>query len=137
MRLPGMIACSVVRDGIIVAPTRATPRRAADISRTGARELQPLSYEHLRDFVVAYKSENRHTRAELERFRRFTYDEIVAKDNATLDISWLRDESLEDVENLPPPAVIAAEIVEDLEAALAEFSLIIETLGLPAESDQE
>jgi type I restriction enzyme M protein len=46
-----------------------------------------------------------------------------------LDIFWLRDESLEDVENLPPPAVIAAEIVEDLEAALAEFSLIAESLG--------
>jgi type I restriction enzyme M protein len=56
----------------------------------------------------------------------------VARDKASLDIFWLRDESLEDVENLPPPAVIAAEIVEDLEAALAEFSSIAESLGEPS-----
>ncbi len=42
---------------------------------------------------------------------------------------WLRDESLEDLENLPPPDVIAQEIVEDLEAALAEFSAVAEALG--------
>lgn len=53
----------------------------------------------------------------------------MARDKASLDIFWLRDESLEDVENLPPPSVIAAEMVEDLEAALAEFSLIAESLG--------
>ena len=46
------------------------------------------------------------------------YDELVARDKASLDIIWLRDESLEDTENLPPPEVIAQEIVEDLEAAL-------------------
>jgi hypothetical protein len=54
---------------------------------------------------------------------------------ASLDIFWLRDESLEDVENLSPPAIIAAEIVEDLEAALAEFSLIAETLGGEVEAE--
>ena len=47
----------------------------------------------------------------------------------SLDITWLRDESLEDVDNLPPPEVIAQEIVEDLEAALAEFAAIAESLG--------
>ena len=44
---------------------------------------------------------------------------------------WLRDESLEDSENLPDPVVIAAEIVEDLEAALAQFSEIAASLGSP------
>ena len=44
---------------------------------------------------------------ETERFKRFTYDELVARDKASLDIFWLRDESLEDIENLPPPEVIA------------------------------
>jgi len=42
---------------------------------------------------------------------------------------WLRDESLEDLENLPPPDVIAQEIVDDLEAALAEFSAVAQSLG--------
>ena len=45
------------------------------------------------------------------------------------NVVWLRDESLEDLENLPPPDVIAQEIVEDLEAALAEFSAVAESLG--------
>lgn len=40
----------------------------------------------------------------------------------SLDLVWLRDESLEDMDNLPPPEVIAQEIVEDLEVALAEFA---------------
>jgi type I restriction enzyme M protein len=47
----------------------------------------------------------------------------------SLDITWLRDESLEDIENLPPPEVIAQEIVEDLQAALAEFEAIASSLS--------
>jgi hypothetical protein len=49
---------------------------------------------------------------------------------ANRDIFWLKDDSLEDLANLPPPDVIAAEIVEDLEAALAQFALIVGDLGL-------
>lgn len=48
---------------------------------------------------------------------------------------WLRDESLEDADNLPEPAVIAAEIAEDLEAALAQFAEIATTLGRSVEDD--
>lgn len=70
----------------------------------------------------------RHERTETERFRLFSYDELVARDKASLDIFWLRDESLEDTDNLPPPEVIAAEIVEDLEAALAQFDEIAVSL---------
>lgn len=55
-------------------------------------------------------------------------DELVARDKASLDLFWLRDESLEDTESLPPPGVIAAEIVEDLQAALDEFSALAESL---------
>ncbi len=83
----------------------------------------PLRREHLQEFVDAYAA-----REETERFRRFTYDELLARDKVSLDITWLRDESLEDMENLPPPDVIAQEIVEDLEAALAEFSQIADSL---------
>jgi type I restriction enzyme M protein len=53
----------------------------------------------------------------------------MARDKASLDIFWLRDESLEDTDNLPAPEVIAAEIVEDLEAALAEFAAVASSLG--------
>src|SRR3989338_3019872 len=55
------------------------------------------------------------------RWRAYTYDEIAARDKVSLDIFWLKDDSLSDTENLPDPDVLAAEIVEDLEAALEQF----------------
>jgi type I restriction enzyme M protein len=58
------------------------------------------------------------------RWRVYEYDELAARDKASLDIFWLKDESLADSDNLPPPDVIAQEIVEDLEAALEQFTLI-------------
>ena len=91
----------------------------------------PLRREHLDDFVAAYKPEARGAREESERFHRFAYDELLQRDKVSLDITWLRDESLEDVDNLPPPDVIAQEIVEDLEAALSEFAAIAESLRSP------
>ena len=79
--------------------------------------------------MACYKADNRDERVETERFKPFTYDELVARDKASLDIFWLRDESLEDTDNLPAPEVIAAEIVEDLQAALDEFSEIASSLA--------
>ncbi|MEW6117039.1 MAG: methyltransferase [Nitrospirota bacterium] len=54
---------------------------------------------------------------------------MINRDKASLDIFWLKDESLEDSETLPDHDVIAREIVEDLEAALEQFKLIVEDLG--------
>lgn len=62
------------------------------------------------------------------RWREYSYDEIIARDKTNLDISWLKDDSLEDTENLQPPAVIASEIVELLTAALDEFKSVEEAL---------
>ena len=67
-------------------------------------------------------------RAESERWKSFSYDELVARDKVNLDITWLRDESLEDADDLPAPDVIAREIVEDLTAALAEFEAVAAAL---------
>ena len=78
-----------------------------------------------------FKPDARDKREEGERFKRFTYEELLARDKASLGHHWLRDESLEDMENLPPPEVIAQEIVEDLEAALAEFAAIADSLAVP------
>ncbi|HEY7819543.1 MAG TPA: N-6 DNA methylase, partial [Vicinamibacteria bacterium] len=88
----------------------------------------PLRRADLDEFVKAYKPGAHNEREEGERFKRFTYEELLERDKVSLDITWLRDESLEDMENLPPPEVIAQEIVEDLEAALAEFAAIAESL---------
>lgn len=97
----------------------------------------PLRRADLDDFVASYKSGRRGQRVEGERWKAFTYDEIVARDKANLDITWLRDESLEDLDNLPSPDVLAREIVEDLTAALAEFEAVAtgleEQLGSRAE----
>jgi len=60
----------------------------------------------------------------LERFKRFDVADLLKRDKVNLDIFWLKDESLEDSANLPSPDAIAAEIVEDLEAALAQFAEI-------------
>jgi type I restriction enzyme M protein len=89
----------------------------------------PLRREHLQDFVDAYKPGKRDQRVESERFKPFAYDELLARDKANLDIVWLKDESLEDAENLPAPEVIAQEIVEELQAALNEFAAIAEALS--------
>ena len=87
-------------------------------------KTNPLRREHLDDFIARYHPENRHKRKETERFRPFTYDELVKRDKLSLDIFWLKDDSLEDSASLPDPDVLAAEIVEDLQAALDEFALI-------------
>jgi type I restriction enzyme M protein len=85
--------------------------------------------EHLQDFVDCYlPGKDRSERVESERFRPFTYDEIIARDKVNLDITWLRDESVEDLDNLPAPEIIAREIVEDLTAALVEFEAVAAAL---------
>jgi type I restriction enzyme M protein len=88
-----------------------------------------LHQEDLQDFVRSYNPDNRHERTETERFRPFTYEELTSRDKASLDITWLRDDSLEDTENLPAPEVIAQEIVDELQAALAEFAAVAESLA--------
>ncbi|MBZ5560737.1 MAG: type I restriction-modification system subunit M [Acidobacteriia bacterium] len=88
----------------------------------------PLKRADLDDFVKCYNPKNRHTRKESERFKSFTYDELLKRDKLNLDIFWLKDESLEESANLPDPDVIAAEIAEDLEAALEQFATIAEDL---------
>jgi type I restriction enzyme M protein len=99
-------------------------------------KTNPLKRSDLDEFVACYNPENRHQRTPTwseenpdGRWRVFTYDELVARDKVSLDITWLRDESLEEASNLPDPDIIALEIVEDLRAALEEFELIAADLG--------
>ncbi len=95
----------------------------------------PLRRAHLDEFVDCYRVGARYERVESERFRSFPYDELVARDKANLDITWLRDASLEDLDDLPAPEVIAREIVEDLTAALAEFEAVATALERAAGGD--
>jgi type I restriction enzyme M protein len=96
------------------------------------QKTKPLRREHLDEFVASYRpGQLRSSRAESDRFHVFTYDELVARDKANLDIIWLKDDSLEDAADLPAPEVIAQEMMDELEAALAEIAAIVEALGDP------
>ena len=105
-------------------------------------KTDPLKREDLDEFVACYNGNldrpdkqaggNRHNRKATwsekkpdGRWRAYDYDELIARDKASLDIFWLKDESLEASANLPDPNVIAQEIVDDLEAALEQFRLIL------------
>ena len=92
-------------------------------------KTNPLRYEYLQDFVNCYHPENRRDRKETARFKAFTHDELMQRDKVSLDIFWLKDESLEDSENLPAPDLLAKEIAENLESALEQFSGIYEDLA--------
>ncbi len=99
-------------------------------------KTNPLKREDLDEFVKCYNPANRHERKATwsekkpdGRWRAYQYDELVARDKASLDIFWLKDESLEASDNLPDPDVIAQEIVDDLETAIEQFRLITNDLG--------
>ncbi len=91
-------------------------------------KTNPLGYKDLEDFIRCFNAENRYQREETERFRRFTYDDLIQRDKVSLNIFWLKDESLEDADNLPAPEVLAHDIVESLETALEQFRGIEEDL---------
>jgi len=91
-------------------------------------KTNPLGVDDLKDFISCYNPGNRHDRKVTERFRSFSYDELIQRDKANLDIFWLKDDSLENSENLPDPEVLALEIVENLESALEQFRAICEEL---------
>jgi type I restriction enzyme M protein len=100
-------------------------------------KTNPLKREDLEEFVTYYNTENRFARKPTwsednpdGRWRAYDYEELINRDKASLDIFWLKDDSLEDSDNLPESDVIGLEIIEDLEAALEQFKLIIEDIGL-------
>lgn len=84
-------------------------------------KTKALRRDDLQDFIDGYRPANRHKRKETDRFRYFDYKTLVARDKASLDIFWLKDDSLDNIDNLPPPDILAQEIVDHLEAALTSF----------------
>ncbi len=96
----------------------------------------PMQKTDLQEFIDCYNPDNRHKRKATwsednpeGRWRKFTYDELVARDKTSLDIFWLKDKSLTDLDNLPDPDVLALEIIENLEAGLDNFRAIVEVLS--------
>jgi type I restriction enzyme M protein len=93
---------------------------------------RPMTRADLDDFVECYRPGDRHARVATwsetnpeGRWRPFSYEEIVKRDKLSLDLFWLRDESLEESSNLPDPHVIAEEIAEDLRASLEQMEEVL------------
>ena len=102
-----------------------------NISHT--QKQRPLRLEDLQEFIKLYKADNRDKRRTTwsekkpdGRWRKYTYKEILARDKTNLDIFWLKDDSLIDLENLPDPNVLASQIIENIEAGLNSFKEIME-----------
>jgi type I restriction enzyme M protein len=97
----------------------------------------PLRFEDLQDFITCYNPKNINKRQETYhpetnpegRWRKFTYDEIIERDKTSLDITWIKDKSLTDLDNLPAPDEIAQDIVENLKSALEGFESILNQLN--------
>lgn len=83
----------------------------------------------MQDFIACYNPDNRHERCEKDNFKFFSYSELMARDKASLDIFWLKDDSLDNLDDLTPPDVLQQEIIDHLEAALASFRDV--AAGLP------
>jgi len=88
-----------------------------------------MEFEDLQDFIKCYHPENRHLREETERFRKLTYNEIISRDKTSLDIFWLKDKSLTDLDNLPDPDVLVEDIIENLESSLESLREISNNLS--------
>ncbi|MBK5970387.1 MULTISPECIES: class I SAM-dependent DNA methyltransferase [Thiorhodovibrio] len=102
---------------------------------------KPMRFEDLADFIACYQPRNRHerrptwnpdTNAE-GRWRTYSRAELIARDKTSLDVFWLKDKSLTDLDNLPEPEDLAAEIIENLEAGLRSFRSVL--AGLTSENN--
>jgi type I restriction enzyme M protein len=90
---------------------------------------KPLAHAHLEDFIQCYNPGNRQMRTATwsdqtpdGRWRAFSREELLARDKASLDLFWLKDATMTDLDNLPEPEVLLSEIMENLEAAMEQFA---------------
>ncbi len=97
---------------------------------------KPLRLEDLQAFIQRYNPQNRHKPSQtwsvenpVGRWRKLTYEEIIARDKTNLYIFWLKEQRLADLDNLPDPDILANEIIENIEAGLSSFREIMETLS--------
>lgn len=97
----------------------------------------PMQQSHLEEFIELYNGNNIYKRKETYneetnpdgRWRKYDYKDIIARDKTSLDIFWLKDKSLTDLDNLPDPDILAAEIIENIESGLNSFKEIMETIN--------
>lgn len=103
----------------------------ANMPKFGKRT--PLTRDHFSAFEAAFGEDANGSSARTDegeggRFRCFGREAVKARGDS-LDISWLKDESAEDVEGLPEPAALAQEAIDELNGALAELEAVLAELG--------
>ena len=95
----------------------------------------PMTDADLLDFIQCYHPEKRYERTETwseenpdGRWRKFSVEEILKRDKTSLDIFWIKDKSLADLDSLPNPDVLAGDIIENLQSAMDSFNELMATL---------
>jgi type I restriction enzyme M protein len=95
-----------------------------------------MTMQHLDEFIKLYNSDNLNKRKETwskkneeGRWRKYSYEDIIARDKTSLDIFWIKDKSLTDLDNLPDPDILANEIIENIESGLNSFKEMMETIN--------
>ena len=128
---PGVKANVIFFDKKPASPERKTKEIWIYDFRTNIHftlKQHPMSDDDLKEFISCYNPTNRYKRKETwseknpdGRWRRFSVDEILKRDKTSLDIFWIKDKSLADLDNLPDPETLADDIIENLQSALESF----------------
>lgn len=128
---PGVKANVIFFDKKPASPERQTREVWIYDFRTNVHftlKQNPMGDADLRDFVACYHPADRHRRKETwsednpdGRWRRFGVEEILKRDKTSLDVFWIKDKSLADLDNLPAPEELADDIIENLQSALESF----------------
>ena len=91
----------------------------------------PIQRKDFDEFVECFRPDNIHERKATwseenaeGRWRSYDYEESLKRDKLSLDLFWIKDQSLTDTDSLPTPSVLATEIADDLETALEQFTKI-------------
>lgn len=137
---PGVKANVIFFDKRAASPERQTKEVWVYDFRTNVHftlKQHPMTDADLENFIRCFNPENRHQRSETwseenpdGRWRKFSAQEILDRDKASLDIFWIKDKSLADLENLPEPDVLAADIIENLQSALEGFQELMRQLDV-------
>lgn len=135
---PGVKANVIFFDKRPASPERQTKEVWIYDFRTNVHftlKQHPMTDADLEDFIRCYNPENRYQRCETwatenpdGRWRKFSVDVILNRDKTSLDIFWIKDKSLTDLDNLPSPDELAADIIENLRNALNGFQELIQQL---------
>ena len=128
---PGVKANVLFYDKRPASPERQTKEIWIYDFRTNIHftlKQHPMTDADLADFIACYNPENRHERTETwspdnpdGRWRKYSVDEILARDKTSMDIFWIKDKSLADLDSLPDPDMLAMDIIENLQSALESF----------------